>query len=108
MTAESSTVRANAGQIWGDELSGLSWCREASRCGTKKTVQIAFGAASRPHLRVHAREAFAAHHAHGDLVGKLFGLEKRMMCEDPQMSELVCKRRLELIVGQLVEKRGVD
>src|SRR5678816_1361355 len=96
-----SIVRPNAGQLWGDELSGLSWWRETSGCGTKETVQVAFRAASRPHLAVHALEACAAHHAHCDLVGKLFGLEIGMMCEHPQMSELMCNRRLELIILSL-------
>src|SRR5688572_4860407 len=89
-------------------LSRFSGRRESCGCGPKETVQVAFRATSLPHLGVHALEGFAAHHAHGDLVGKLLGLEKRMMREHPQVSELMCNRRLELIIGQLVEKRGLD
>jgi hypothetical protein len=53
-------------------------------------------------------ETGAGNDPHCDLIGKLFGLQVRVVGEDPNMPKLVRDRSLELVVAQRAEKIGVD
>jgi hypothetical protein len=61
-----------------------------------------------PELVVHADEVVARDHAHRDLIGELLGLQKRMVREHPDVSQLVSDHCIELLRTQAIEKSILD
>src|SRR5207247_4951723 len=81
-------------------LTGLKACT---------TRRESIGAADAlPDFVVERREALAAHDARRDVVGELFGLQKRKVREDPHMPELVRDRGAELGRAEVLSKTFLD
>ncbi len=61
--------------------------------------EIAFGPSVCPDFLVDIVQALAADDPQGDLVGELFGLQIRMVGENPDVTELVGDDGLDLILA---------